>query len=56
MAIVIAFIIVVGAYVGYHASQVPDTGEAHNIEIEPQIHSYELQINEIKKEPIVTSS
>jgi len=35
MALVIAMFIIVGVYVGYHASQqVPEEGEAHNITIE----------------------
>lgn len=44
MGIVIAFIIIVARYVGYHASQ--DAGyekeaDAHGILPESQIHSYE---------------
>ena len=31
MGIVIAFIIITAVYVGYHASQTPETGEAHDI-------------------------
>jgi hypothetical protein len=35
MALVIAMFVIVGVYVGYHASQqVPEEGEGHNITIE----------------------
>ena len=38
IAIVIIFFVVVGVYVGYHASQVvPEEGEGHNITIELEI-------------------
>ena len=56
MAIVIAFIIVVAGYVGYHASQ--DVGyekeaDAHSILPESQIHSYEFsQMIQIKPDQI----
>jgi hypothetical protein len=36
MGIVIAFIIVTAVYVGYHASQTPETGEAHDISYHAQ--------------------
>jgi len=55
MGLVIAFIIVVGAYVGYHASQVTDTGEAHNIEIDSQIQAYYSEI-ELKQEQLLVLS
>ena len=43
MGIVIAFIIITGVYVGYHASQTsaPEV-EAHSIQLEPQTDSFEV--------------
>ena len=57
MGIVIAFIIIVAGYVGYHASQnVPLEGEAHSILPELQIHSLEnLQIIPLKSDQTISS-
>lgn len=46
MGIVIAFIIIVAGYVGYHASQDAEyekEADAHSILPKSQIHSYEFQ-------------
>ncbi len=57
MAIVIAFIIIVAGYVGYHASQ--DAGyekeaDAHSILPESQIHSYKFsQMIQIEPDQII---
>lgn len=50
MGIVIAFIIIVAAYIGYYASQdVQPEGETHGILLEPQTHSFEAaQIVKVK--------
>jgi hypothetical protein len=43
MGIVIAFIIITGVYVGYHASQIPAPEiEAHSIQLESQTDSFEV--------------
>lgn len=52
MVLVIAMFIIVGAYVGYHASQeVPEEGKAHNITTELEIPDESSGLVQILQKP-----
>ena len=52
MALVIAMFVIVGVYVGYHASQqVEEDGEAHNINIDLEIINQDSRLVQILQNP-----
>jgi Mn2+/Fe2+ NRAMP family transporter len=52
MALVIAMFVIVGVYVGYHASQqVEEEGEAHNINIDLEIINQDSRLVQILQNP-----
>jgi hypothetical protein len=52
MALVIAMFVIVGVYVGYHASQqVPEEGEGHNITIELETFNESSGMAQILQNP-----
>jgi len=52
MALVIAMFVIVGVYVGYHASQqVDDEGESHNINIDLELLDQDTRLVQILQNP-----
>ena len=57
MALVIAMFVIVGAYVGYHASQqVEEEGEAHNINVDLEILDQDSGLVQILQNPELKKS
>ena len=57
MVLVIAMFVIVGAYVGYHASQqVEKEGEAHNINMDLEILDQNLGLVQILQNPELKKS
>jgi len=52
MALVIAMFVIVGVYVGYHASQqVDDEGESHNINMDLELLDQDMRLVQILQNP-----
>ena len=52
MALVIAMFVIVGVYIGYHASQpVPEEAEGHNITVELEILNQSSELVQILQNP-----
>ena len=57
MALVIAIFVIVGAYVGYHASQqVEEEGETHNINMDLEILDQNSGLAQILQNPELRKS
>jgi len=57
MALVIAMFVIVGAFVGYHASQqVEEEGESHNINIDLKILDQNSELEQILQNPELRKS
>ncbi len=57
MALVIAMFVIVGAYVGYHASQsVEEKGESHNINVDLEMNYQSSGLVQILQNPELKKS